>query len=104
MMLNSDMTASNLFYLAAANASLATSGDPEWDACFAEYMMCDALNRADAAFGDNAKAHEAYVWAKFEISGKYGKNFRGNPEAKALYEAANTVLELTTDLTATEFY
>ena len=103
-MANKDHTPSNLFHLAASCSDLVRSEDAEWNALMAKWLRLDALARANVIFGPMGKAMDAYRLKEAVLDGKYGKNWRRNPQAMAEFEAVSDMVDHEVDAIASEFF
>lgn len=74
---------------AAATATINLSADrAEWDRRMAEYLRCDALHRADSAFGALSQADERRLRTSTALEITYGRGWKEEPAAKAERDAA----------------
>ena len=74
---------------AFTSQALATMAvDAEWDRRLADYLRADALQFADSEFGAYFAAGEKHSLAGIRLESRFGPAYRGNPEAKALADAA----------------
>jgi hypothetical protein len=74
--------------LSSAQAALASTGNSEWDAAFADWLICNALDRADYEFGSSKKADDAFEQEKLSIEGAFGREYRSTDEGEAAFQVA----------------
>lgn len=67
--------------------ALATMGlDPDWDAAIAGYFVWDIKARADEEYGPLERESWARQHEKDEAEQRFGKDWRGHPEGRKIWE------------------
>jgi hypothetical protein len=86
------------------NPALTASADSEWNRRFADWLRCDALARADDAFGQMAQAESEFTIGRMLLAGKMGEAYLRSPAGQAERKPAKDALQAAEDRSTEAFY